>query len=149
MSDLLDAFTKFVAYLGDEGARDGYFIGRNERDQPKYSINVGPSVSPNYIVQIVTLIYKHLTTGKEIKGNFAPAIQKKIEEFVATVKAGSEAEKHELLAYMAEYNLDDNGGMQGGTRRMRRRSKGRRSTTKPNKHKARGSKRTRVAKRRY
>jgi hypothetical protein len=140
MSDLLDAFTKFVAYLGDEGARDGYFTGHNEKGEPKYSINVHPGVSPQYIVTLVKLIHQHLTTGKEIKGKFAPVIKKKIDEFVALVKAGPEEEKPELLAYMSEYNLDDDGRMQGGARLRRRRS-----TMKGNK-KARGGKRTRITK---
>lgn len=141
MSDLLDAFTKFVAYLGDESARDGYFTGHNEKGEPKYSINVHPGVSPQYIVMLVKLIYQHLTTGKEIKGKFAPLIKKKIDEFVAVVKAGPEAEKPELLAYMSEYNLDDDGRMQGGARCGGRR--GRRSTMKG---RARGGKRARTLK---
>jgi hypothetical protein len=142
MSDLLDAFTKFVAYLGDEAARDGYFTGHNANGAPKYSINLHPGVSPQYIVMLVKLIHKHLTTGKEIKGKFAPLIKKKIDEFVALVKAGPEDEKPELYAYMAEYDLDDDDGrMQGGARirKNRRTMKG----------KARGGKRARVTRRRY
>lgn len=147
MSDLLDAFTKFVAYLGDEGARDGYLTGHNAQGEPKYSINVHPGVSPQYIVMLVKLIYKHLTTGKEIKGKFAPLIKKKIDEFVAVVKAGPEDQKPELLAYMAEYNLDDEGGGMHGGVRLRRRIR----RTMKSSRKARGGKRTRVSKgsRRY
>ena len=139
MSDLLDAFTKFVAYLGDEMARDGYLTGHNANGEPKYSINVHPGVSPQYIVMLVKLCHQHFTTGKEIKGKFAPLIKKKIDEFVALVKAGPEDQKPELYAYMAEYNLDDEGGagMHGGARlRIRRTMKG----------KARGGRRTRTAK---
>jgi hypothetical protein len=142
MSDLLDAFTKFVAYLGDETARDGYLTGHNANGVPKYSINVHPGVSPQYINQIVRMINLNLTTGKEIKGKFTPVIKNKIDELVALVKAGPEEEKPELLAYMVEYNAEDNGGMHGGARR-------RRSTMRGNKRKARGGKRTRVSKRRY
>lgn len=146
MSDLLDAFTKFVAWLGDESARDGYLTGHNEKGEPKYSINMGPGVSPQFIVQIVKLIHLNLTTGKEIKGKLAPAIKKKMDDFIALVNAGPEAEKPELLAYMNEYNLDDDGRMQGGARCGGRR--GRRSTMKG---RARGGKRARTVKsnRRY
>lgn len=146
MSDLLDAFTKFVAWLGDESARDGYLTGHNANGAPQYSINMGPGVSPQFIVQIVKLIHLNLTTGKEIKGKLAPAIKKKMDDFIALVNAGPEAEKPELLAYMNEYNLDDDGRMQGGARCGGRR--GRRSTMKG---RARGGKRARTVKsnRRY
>jgi hypothetical protein len=132
MSDLLDAFTKFVAYLGDDSARDGYLTGHNAKGVPQYSINMGPGVSPQFIVQIVKLIHLNLTTGKEIKGKLAPAIKKKVDEFIALVNAGPEEQKPELLAYMAEYNLDDDGRMQGGARHMKGRSSSR-TTKKSNK----------------
>ena len=144
MSELLDAFTKFVAYLGDDSARDGYLTGHNAKGVPQYSINMGPGVSPQFIVQIVKLIHLNLTTGKEIKGKLAPAIKKKVDEFIALVNAGPEEQKPELLAYMAEYNLDDDGRMQGGARnRLFLRNRRNRRTMKG---KPRGGRRIRVTK---
>ena len=137
MSNLLDAFTQFVAWLGDEGARDGYFTGFNAKGVPKYSINVGHGVSPQYINQIVQMIHLNLTTGKEIRGKFPKDLKNKIDGFVKVAAAGSEAEKAELLAYMSEYNAENDGRMQGGARTVR----AQRTRRRLNKRKTRSLKR--------
>jgi len=143
MSDLLDAFTKFVAWLGDESARNGYFTGFNNKGLQKYSINVGPGVSPQYINQIVQMIHLNLTTGKEIKGKFPENLKDKIDSFVKVAAAGSGDEKAELLAYMSTYNAEDDGGMRGGARTTRKNKgkKSRKGNLRVNRHKTRSLKR--------
>jgi hypothetical protein len=137
MSGLLDAFTKFVAWLGDESARDGYLTGHNSKGVPTYSINVSRGVSPQFINQIVRMIHLNLTEDEEIKGKFSPKLREKIDEFVAVAKAGPDGQRAELLEYMTTYDATDY-GMHGGAR-SRRLTKRRR---------VRGGKKTRSVKRR-
>ena len=65
------------------------------------------------------MIHQNLTTGKEIKGKFPKDLKDKIDDFVKVASAGSGSEKAELLAYMSEYNAEDDGGMRGGARNNR------------------------------
>jgi len=128
MSDLLDAFTKLVAYLGDERAKDGYFTDFNNSGEPKYSINIRKNaVSTQYINLLVKEINKSLKKGNSLTGKIVDDIKKKIEDFIELVNKSPKAEKAELLEYIAKYNAENT--YQGGARALQR-SKKRRTSNK-------------------
>jgi hypothetical protein len=136
MSDLLTAFSSLVAYLGDKMSADGF---------PNLVVRNTP-LSGAEIKGIVRKLHAKLKNGANIKNNFVPDVKAKIDTFLATVAAGPEEQKAELLEYMGEYDVvGDNEGMRGGARRRSYRGKSRRSRSR----KAANKRKTMKSKRRY
>jgi hypothetical protein len=133
MSDLLTAFSSLVAYLGDEMSADGF---------PNLVVRNTP-LSGAEIKGIVRKLHAKLKNGANIKNNFDPDVKAKIDTFLATVAAGPEEQKAELLDYMEEYDVEEN--MRGGARRRSYRGKSRRSRSR----KAVNKRKTMKSKRRY
>jgi hypothetical protein len=133
MSDLLTAFSSLVAYLGDEMSADGF---------PNLVVRNTP-LSGAEIKGIVRKLHAKLKNGANIKNNFDPDVKAKIDTFLATVAAGPDDQKSELLDYMEEYDVEEN--MRGGTRRRSYRGKSRRSRSR----KAANKRKTMKSKRRY
>jgi len=49
---LLDEMTQILAYIGDEEAQDGYYIGKNSYGNPKYSVEIrGEPLSKSEIAE--------------------------------------------------------------------------------------------------
>jgi hypothetical protein len=133
MSDLLTAFSSLVAYLGDEMSADGF---------PNLVVRNTP-LSGAEIKGIVRKLHAKLKNGANIKNNFDPDVKAKIDTFLATVAAGPDDQKSELLDYMEEYDVEEN--MRGGARRRSYRGKSRRSRSR----KAANKRKTMKRKRRY
>ena len=126
MSDLLTAFSMLVAYIGDEASADGF---------PNLEVRAKP-LSGSAINCLVKKLRANILTGKEIKGKYDPDVKEKIDTFLATVAAGPEEQKAELLEYMGEYDADGgNEGMRGGARRRSYGGKSRRNRKGGNKRK--------------
>ena len=119
MSELLDAFTKLVAYLGDEAARDGYGNG-----------NINLELEPEEINAIVKNIYRHLNGEEEINAELEDDVRVRVKKFIDAVEAGPPEQKPELFEYMEEYDAEP--AMQGGARKKRgkrkRKTRGKRKT---------------------
>ena len=129
MCDILDAFTKLVAYLGDEKAKDGYLKEYNNNGEPQYSIDIRENaVSMQYVNLLVKAIKKCLTAGSPLKGRIVADIRTKIEDFIELANKCPKAEKDELLEYIAEYNAENI--EQGGARTLRRSLKRRHRSTR-------------------
>ena len=132
MSDLLTAFSMLVSYLGDEMSADGF---------PNLEVRAKP-LSSSTINSLVKKLHANILTGKEIRGRFDPDVKEKIDTFLATVAAGPEEQKAELLEYMGEYDADGgNEGMRGGARRRSYGGKSRRNRKGGNKRKTLKNKR--------
>lgn len=118
---LLDTFTQLLAYMGDEGAQDGYINSNiSIRDEP---------ISSSECNRIVNNMRNYIAGDAELY-NVPEDIMLKV---VALKELANNPmyldQKNELLEYMAEYNAEN--GMRGGSRRRksRRRTQRKRSKT--------------------
>lgn len=120
---LLDKFTQLLAYAGDSGAKDGYFLRYNNDEKPVYSIPIrDEALSEENLAQLVKKIKKFIKNNKPING-FPADIMTKISELKNLYESVKDkSTKKELIEYMSDYTA--NSGMHGGTRKkLRRRSK--------------------------
>jgi len=120
---LLDKFTQLLAYVGDEGAKDGYFLHHNVEEKSVYSVPIrDETLSEETLIALVKKIKKFIKNNKPING-VPPDIMIKITE-LKDLYDGTKAtsSKKELIQYMSDYGA--NSGMHGGTRKkLRQRSK--------------------------
>jgi hypothetical protein len=137
-TDLLDRFTQILAYIGDDGAKDGYFLRENNAGNPVYSINIRPEPMPEEsVARLVKKIKILLKTNIPVTG-FPADVVAKTNELKDLYDSSSTAAKKELLEYISEFGT---AGMRGG-RNTKRRSK--RKSTRSKRTRARMSKRTRA-----
>jgi hypothetical protein len=124
---LLDKFTQLLAYVGDEGAKDGYFLRMNNSGKSVYSINIRPEpVTDEDITELVRKIKGLLTKNKPVK-EFPQDVVAKANELQALYNSSNEGAKQELIEYIDGFG---NTGMHGGRRKTNRRSKNRKNRTK-------------------
>lgn len=129
MSDLLDAFTQLLAYVGDEGAKDGYFLRRDPSGNPVYSIPIrAKSLADEKIADLVNQLPTFLTQDTTLAG-FPDDIVKKATNLKELYNStASVSTKQELIDYMNEF--EGSVGMQGGLRKKAmRKSKSRKHRT--------------------
>jgi hypothetical protein len=113
-SKLLDTFTQLLAYMGDEGAQDGYVnVNINIRDTP---------ISPNQRTRMVKKMVDFIVNDARLSG-----IPEDIKVKVVALKDLANnpeysSQKDELLEYMREYDADE-GDMRGGRLSSARRAK--------------------------
>lgn len=62
-TELLDKFTQILAYVGDDGAKDGYFLRENNAGNAVYSINIRqePIEDVNHLVKKIKILLKKNT----------------------------------------------------------------------------------------
>jgi len=131
-SALLDKLTQLLAYVGDEGAKDGYFVKSNNSGNPVYSINIRPEpILENDIRVLVKQIKRLLTKNTPVSG-FPQDVLDKTVELKASYDATSSASvKDELINYLSEYannsGMSGMSGMRGGARKSKRISKSRKN----------------------
>jgi hypothetical protein len=119
-SKLLDTFTQLLAYMGDEGAQDGY-NNINIRDE---------SISPAQRTRMVKKMIDFIANDTRLSG-IPEDIKAKVIALKDLVNDPIYSEqKEELLDYMREYNADDT--MRGGSRRRKTQRKTRRRRNKTN-----------------
>jgi hypothetical protein len=121
-SRLLDTFTQLLAYMGDEGAQDGY-NNINIRDE---------SISPAERNRMVKKMVNVIEGNARLSG-----MPKDITAKVNALKELADnpiysGQRQELLDYMREYNADDT--MRGGSRRRKTQRKTRRRRNKTNRN---------------
>ena len=118
---MLDKMTRILAYVGDEGAKDGYFLRRNNAGNPIYSTNIRPESIPEELVAgLVKKIVSLLTRNKPIIG-VPQDIIVKISELKVLYDSSEKSTKGELIDYLGEF--EGNSGMHGGARKTKRRFK--------------------------
>jgi hypothetical protein len=121
-TELLDRFTQILAYVGDDGAKDGYFLRENNAGNPVYSINIRPEPMPEEsVARLVKKIKSLLKTNTPVTG-FPADVVAKTNELKDVYDSSSTAAKKELLQYISEFGEFGNAGMRGG-RKTKRRSK--------------------------
>jgi len=121
-TELLDRFTQILAYVGDDGAKDGYFLRENNAGNPVYSINIRPEPIPEEsVARLVKKIKVLLKTNTPVTG-FPADVVAKTNELKDVFDSSSTAAKKELLQYISEFGEFGNAGMRGG-RKTKRRSK--------------------------
>ena len=125
---LLDKFTQILAYVGDEGAKDGYFLRSNNSGNPVYSINIRPEpLAGGEITGLVRKIKALLTKNKPLEG-VPQDVVTKAEQLKALYNSRSNAgAKQELIEYLDGNFGNNNNGMYGGARKTNRRSKNRKN----------------------
>ena len=132
-TELLDRFTQILAYVGDDGAKDGYFLRENNAGNPVYSINIRPEPMPEEsVARLVKKIKSLLKTNTPVTG-FPADVVAKTNELKHVYDSSSSAAKKELLEYISEFGEFGSGGMRGG-----------RKTKRKSKRKSKRSKRTRT-----
>lgn len=137
-TELLDRFTQILAYVGDDGAKDGYFLRENNAGNPVYSINIRPEPMPEEsVARLVKKIKSLLKTNTPVTG-FPADVVAKTNELKDVFDSSSNAAKKELLEYISEFGEFGNAGMRGGGKTKRR-----------SKRKSTLSKRIRTRARRY
>lgn len=118
-SALLDKLTQLLAYVGDEGAKDGYFVKSNNSGNPVYSINIRPERIPEQNIRRLVKQIKGLLTENTPVSGFPQDVLDKTVEFKESYDATSSASvKDELINYLSEYA--NNSGMRGGARKSKR-----------------------------
>jgi hypothetical protein len=121
-TELLDRFTQILAYVGDDGAKDGYFLRENNAGNPVYSITIRPEPMPEEsVARLVKKIKVLLKTNTPVTG-FPADVVAKTNELKDVYDSSSTAAKKELLEYISEFGEFGNAGMRGG-RKTKRRSK--------------------------
>lgn len=124
---LLDKFTQLLAYVGDEGAKDGYFLRSNNTGNPVYSINIRAEPLPEEsLTKLVKKIKSLLKTNKPVAGFPADVIGKAGDLKALYDSTANASTKKELIDYMSEFS-SNSGGMHGG-RRTKRGSKNRKTS---------------------
>jgi hypothetical protein len=135
-TELLDRFTQILAYVGDDGAKDGYFLREDNAGNPVYSINIRPEPIPEEsVARLVKKIKILLKTNTPVTG-FPADVVAKTNELKDVYDSSSTATKKELLQYISEFGKFGkfgSGGMRGG-----------RTTKRRSKRKSKRSKRTRT-----
>ena len=118
---LLDKFTQILAYVGDDEAKDGYYLRTNNSGNPIYSIDIRSEPIPEKsIKKLVKQIKMLLKKNKPVIG-FDEDIIDKINELKASYDATrNQSIKDELIDYISDFG--SNSGMHGG------KGKGKRST---------------------
>ena len=121
-TELLDRFTQILAYVGDDGAKDGYFLRENNAGNPVYSITIRPEPIPEEgVARLVKKIKSLLKTNTPVTG-FPADVVAKTNELKDVYDSSSNVAKKELLQYISEFGEFGNAGMRGG-RKTKRRSK--------------------------
>jgi hypothetical protein len=98
---LLDAFTMLLAYMGDEGAKDGYLTGITN-GVPTYSVDLRPH--PLEMAEIQTIVQQVLNF---IKSDVPMELQhedilEKVIHLKQLVNEKNQSMKDELFTYMTE-----------------------------------------------
>jgi len=124
---LLDKFTQILAYVGDEGAKDGYYLRRNAAGNSVYSINIRQEPVPEEKIPMLIKKIKNLLKSNKPVTEFPQDIVVKIGELKALFDAtADESTKRELIDYISEFG--NNSGMHGGLgKKTKRRSKNRKN----------------------
>jgi transposase len=126
---LLDKFTQILAYVGDDGAKDGYYLRTNNSGNPIYSIDIrSEELTPKEIDELVKQIKSLLKKNKPVK-EFEQDIIDKTNELKASYEdTRNQSAKKELIDYINDF--EGNSGMRGGKRRNTRRRKTKRNRRK-------------------
>ena len=127
-NELLDKFTQLLAYIGDEGAKDGYFLRRNNSGDAVYSINIRDEPIPEDLVKgLVKKIKSLLKTNKPVSG-FPQDVVSKTTELKQLYDSVNSSMKQELIDYINDFG--QNSGMHGGERKTRRNRKNRKTRSR-------------------
>jgi hypothetical protein len=119
-SRLLDTFTQLLAYMGDEGAQDGY-NNINIRDEP-----ISPAERNRMVKKMVNVIVKNIRPSgmpEDIKAK-VDALKELADNPIYS------DQRQELLDYMRQFEANDE--MRGGSRRRKTQRKTRRRRNKTN-----------------
>jgi hypothetical protein len=119
-SILLDTFTQLLAYMGDEGAQDGY-NNINIRDEP-----ITPAERSRMVKKMVNVIVKNIRPSgmpEDIKAK-VDALKELADNPIYS------DQRQELLDYMRQFEANDE--MRGGSRRRKTQRKTRRRRNKTN-----------------
>lgn len=118
MNDLLDKFTQLLAYAGDNGAKDGYFLRSNNSGNPVYSIPIrSESLSGVELKNLANQIKNLLESGKPLV-NIPTDITKKANSLKEEYNVSDKETKEELIEYIDTYEANP---MQGGMRQRNKR----------------------------
>ena len=129
-TELLDRFTQILAYVGDDGAKDGYFLRENNAGNPVYSINIRPEPMPEEsVARLVKKIKVLLKANTPVTG-FPADVVAKTNELKDLYDSSSTAAKKELLEYISEFGEFGNAGMRGGRKTKRRSKRSKRTRTR-------------------
>jgi cellulose biosynthesis protein BcsQ len=126
-TDLLDEVTKLLAYVGDEGAKDGYYLRSNNVGKSVYSVPIRPE--PLETEELETLVAK----VKELLENDTPLddvpkdIVNKVNNLKKAFSKASDEAKAEVVEYLGAYEANP---MQGGKRRVQKSMRKRRKNRK-------------------
>ena len=126
-TDLLDEVTKLLAYVGDEGAKDGYYLRSNNAGNSVYSVPIRPE--PLETEELETLVAK----VKELLENDTPLddvpkdIVNKVNNLKKAFSKASDEAKAEVVEYLGAYEANP---MHGGKRRVQKSIRKRRKNRK-------------------
>ena len=121
MTDLLDEVTKLLAYVGDEGAKDGYFLRTNNANNPVYSIPI--RAEPLVNEELEDLVYQvkmFLERGTPLY-DIPQDIVNRVISLKKAFDESTKERKAEVIEYLSSYEANP---MQGGrNKRNNRKSK--------------------------
>ena len=126
MTDLLDEVTKLLAYVGDDGAKDGYFLRTNNANNPVYSIPI--RTEPLVNEELEDLVYQvkmFLERGTPLY-DIPQDIVNRVISLKKAFDESTKERKAEVIEYLSSYEANP---MQGG-RRKRNNRKSKRTVKK-------------------
>jgi len=126
-TDLLDEVTKLLAYVGDEGAKDGYYLRTNNAGNSVYSIPIRPEPLESEMLETLVAKVKDLLENDTPLDDVPKDIVNKVNNLKKAFSKASDEAKTEVIEYLASYEANP---MQGGKRRFRKSMRKRRNNRK-------------------
>lgn len=120
MKDLLDEVTKLLAYVGDEGAKDGYYLRENNAGKAVYSTPIRQEHLEYEAIEGLVNQIKELLESDTPLDNVPEDIEEKVMNLKSAFDDSADEAKNEALEYLGSYEANP---MQGGSRNKRRKSK--------------------------
>ena len=118
MTDLLDEVTKLLAYVGDEGAQDGYFLRTTNTGKAVYSIPIRPEPLENEALEGLVNQVKMFLESDTPLDNVPKDIVNKVNNLKNAFNESTDEEKAEVIEYLSIYEVNP---MHGGRRKRNNR----------------------------
>ena len=126
MTDLLDEVTKLLAYVGDEGAKDGYYVRENNAGNAVYSTPIRPEPLEDEALEDLVNQVKMFLESDTSLDNVPKDIVNKVNNLKNAFNESTDEEKAEVIEYLSMYEVNP---MHGG-RRKRNNRKSKRTVKK-------------------
>ena len=126
-AEILDELTKLLAYVGDEGAKDGYFLHTNNDSNPVYSVPIrNHPLTNDEMGNLINNVKRLLENDTPLDNSIPNDVVYKVNNLKVIFNESSNDGKDGVIEYLNNYEANL---MQGG-RRKRNNRKSKRTVKK-------------------